>query len=193
MGRRFRLTAGVAVLLITFSTFLAAPAPAAVGAGTIRPGHKPYPGGGTRTVGDGITRGNTNSQLAETVPARIRASWRAQPRLCPGSGNDQLLSTVTVSKITVALDHQASCSFVSAYRTSTGRLLWRKKYLDTRKMVSDGTTLYLWDEDVRADTWIHALRLRDGRPRWTTPGLDQGRDPNLSVGSGVLVTGSVVL
>ncbi|MFD1079636.1 hypothetical protein, partial [Longispora fulva] len=105
-----RVAAGLLVLL-TLSPALPAGA-----ADRIDPGHLPYPKGGTTAIGPGIDVSNENAQLADTVPATIKRSWRASPPGCPGSSGSGATSMSVTKKITVVHDVQYQCGWVSAYK-----------------------------------------------------------------------------
>lgn len=173
--RRSHVLAAVAVAALTLLS------PAAAGAAVgIAPGHLPYPTGGTTSVGDGINAAHENAQLAEDIPASIKPGWHARPPLCPNATGDTLVSTSTVGKVTVAFDEQGQCSYLSAYASATGQLVWRKKFLTGlgHELVSDGTNVYF-----SYDSTLAAFNATTGRQLWSRG----SGDDHFSVGSGVLV------
>ena len=52
--------------------------------------------------------------------------------------------TVTSGRYTIVLHVADGCGFVTAYRTTTGKRLWKKKfYGGPARMVSDGKVVYV--------------------------------------------------
>lgn len=110
---------------------------------SIVPGHLPYPSGGANAIGPGIDSGNQNAQLAESIGSAIKASWHARPPLCPSTDGSDATSFSVAGSRTVVVDRQYQCSWLSAYDTGSGALLWRRQYHFTNTAKIDGSTVYL--------------------------------------------------
>lgn len=161
--RRVRLSVG-ALLAVVLVLLGAAPAQADH---AIRPGHLAYPRGGTIAIGPGTDAANQNAQLAENLPAGLKASWRAQPKLGSSAANSDGHSISVTAQVTVVVDRQYQRSFVSAYATSSGKLLWRRQYHFAYRAIVDGSTVYVsHDNQVTMDDEVDALRLGDGKLLW---------------------------
>ena len=187
---RTRLTIAVILAAIALaSTAVAGPAraldPAPVG-------HLPYPASGTQAVGAGTNDANQNAQLAETLPAEIKASWKAAPPLCPGAAGSEATTVSVAGNITVVLDRQYQCSFLSAYSTSTGALIWRNAYHFAYPQRISGSTVYFQrDNPDTGQTVVEALDLPTGRVIWSSPSGSPTSD--LMVGDGIVSVGVAVL
>ncbi|GAB2592567.1 PQQ-binding-like beta-propeller repeat protein [Microlunatus antarcticus] len=179
-----RVAAGLLVLL-TLSPALPAGA-----ADRIDPGHLPYPKGGTTAIGPGIDVSNENAQLADTVPATIKRSWRASPPGCPGSSGSGATSMSVTKKITVVHDVQYQCGWVSAYKTSSGKPVWRHRYPRSYRAVVVGSTVYVHHHDADDHEVLDALKLSTGRLRWSSAQVGDGswNDYVPAVGSGLVMT-----
>lgn len=175
---------GITAALVLCGALAAGPTSAAE---PIVPGHLPYPAGGTSVLGDGINAGNQNAQLAETIPAQINRSWRAEPPLCPSSGGSSAVS-ISVSGIrTVVVDTQYQCSWLSAYETGTGKLLWRHQYHFAHMAKIDGSRVYLaHDNPETSQMVLDAFNLNTGALLWTSPYVSEYRTV---FGSGVVMGG----
>ncbi|WP_183335716.1 outer membrane protein assembly factor BamB family protein, partial [Microlunatus antarcticus] len=99
-------------------------------------------------------------------------------------------TTATNGKYTTVLS-TATCSRISVYRTSTGKKVWRKAFFEVSSIVSDGTFVYAYTEDVNGNNNIEARRISNGKRQWRHRASSSPR--NLVVGSGVVVNGSQVL
>ena len=161
----------------------------------IVPGHLPYPRHGTTTVGPGIDADASHAQLAESLPATVRASWAALvPQCTPGGTQpDELVSTSTTGALTIAFDRVGICTYVSAYRTSSGKLVWRKLYLFAKSVATGQHTTYVHWLDVNDRAHVDALRTTTGTRRWRATGAYCCSASNLAVGSGVVVNNGLVL
>ncbi|WP_375474624.1 PQQ-binding-like beta-propeller repeat protein [uncultured Jatrophihabitans sp.] len=153
----------------------------------IRPGHSPYPSGGTTVEGLTVDAANQGAQLADDVSYRIKASWRAQPPLCPNAGGDTPASISVVGSRTVVVDLQYQCAYLSAYNTSTGALLWRHKYSaagsESANLING--VLYFTTYDANRDPIVEEVDPATGLLKWSSPdnAYDQAEP---SIGSGVL-------
>jgi hypothetical protein len=176
---------GIATALLLGGALAAGPA--SMAAEPIIPGRLPYPAGGTSVIGDGVDAGNRNAQLAETVPAQINQSWRAEPPRCPQSGGSGAVSISVSGNRTVVVDTQYQCSWLSAYETATGKLLWRHQYHFARMAKIDGSRVYLaHDNPETSATVLDAFNLNTGALLWTTPFASGYRTV---FGSGVVMSG----
>jgi len=180
---------GITVALVLCGSLFAGPASSA--AEPIVPGHLPYPAGGTSVLGDGIDAGNRNAQLAETVPAQINQSWRAEPPLCPSSGGSSAVSISVSGNRTVVVDTQYQCSWLSAYETGTGKLLWRHQYHFAHMAKIDGSRVYLaHDNPETSQMVLDTFNLNTGALLWTSPYVSEYRTV---FGSGVVMGGYYAL
>lgn len=186
MRPRLSLAVMFATVVVAAAT-VAGPASAAVPAPV---GHLPYPAGGTNAVGAGTTVANQNAQLAETLPAKITASWKASPPLCPGTAGSDGVSVSVAGNITVVRDRQFGCSYLSAYTTSTGALLWRNKYNLAGPPNLSGSTIYFQRSKETGGYAIEALSLSTGKLIWSFP---EGSLSSLAVGDGVVSSEQLVL
>ena len=187
--RKWMVAAGTVVLL---AVGLMEAGPSAATTAPIVPGHLPYPSGGTNAIGPGIDSGNQNSQLAETIGSSIKASWHAMPALCPSAGGSDAVSISVAGARTVVVDRQYQCSFLSAYDTATGRLLWRRQYHFAHNAKIDGSTAYL-EYDAANGQVVDAVDLATGKVRWTGPIDDYNGTYALSIGSGLLLNSTWAL
>ena len=162
----------------------------------ITPGHLPYPKRGTTTIGAGIDADASNAQLAENLPATVRQSWAARvPQCTPEGGQpDELVSTSTTGTLTIALDRVNYCAYVSAYKTGSGKLVWRKLYLSASFVATGKHTTYVqWLDIVSDRAYVDALNTTTGKRRWRATGNYCCNGSNLAVGSGVVVNNGIVL
>ena len=179
---------GITAALVLCGALAAGPTSAAE---PIVPGHLPYPAGGTSVMGDGIDAGNQNAQLAETVPAQINRSWRAEPPLCPSAGGSSAVSISVSGNRTVVVDTQYQCSWLSAYETGTGKLLWRHQYHFAHMAKIDGSRVYLaHDNPETSQMVLDAFNLNTGALLWTSPYVSEYRTV---FGSGVVMGGYYAL
>lgn len=153
----------------------------------IVPGHLPYPSGGTNAIGPGIDAANQNAQLAENIGASIKASWHARPPLCPSTGGSGATSFSVAGSRTVVVDRQYQCSWLSAYDTGSGTLLWRRQYHFTNIAKIDGSTVYL-EHDASNGQMVDAIDLATGRVKWTAPDVEGSSTYAFSIGSGLLIS-----
>lgn len=182
--RRWALAAGAALVVAvgmigTGSGSAATP--------SIVPGHLPYPSGGTNAIGPGIDSANQNAQLAESIGYSIKASWHAEPPLCPQTAGSDATSFSVAGSRTVVLDRQYQCSWLSAYNTGTGALLWRHQYHFAYHAKIDGSTVYLERDDATDAVVVDAVDLATGSVKWTAGVGDAYTDHPFSIGSGLLV------
>jgi hypothetical protein len=153
----------------------------------IIPGRLPYPAGGTSVMGDGVDAGNRNAQLAETVPAQIKQSWRAEPPRCPQAAGSPAVSISVSGNRTVVVDTQYQCSWLSAYETATGKLLWRHLFHFASMAKIDGSRVYLAHDNPETNGMVlDAFNLNTGALLWTTPFASGYRTV---FGSGVVMNG----
>lgn len=186
--RRWGIGAIVAVVL---SGGLAA-GPASAAVPPITPGHLPYPAGGTSVMGQGTDSGNRNAQLAETVPAQITKSWSAMPPLCPSSGGSAASSISVSGNRTVVVDRQWNCSWLSAYETGSGKLLWRHAFHFSAQAKIEGSTVYFAHDnpDKPSPDKLDAFDLNTGKLLWST---ETGGKDQVVVGSGLAMSNLVAL
>lgn len=189
-------TALVVVGLLASASWSTTPARAdgpASSSGVIVPTHKTYPSGGTTTVGQGLQRSNSNAQLAESIPAQVRPRWGAAPSAhsCLNEDSELTTRTTATSRKYTAVLSTATCSRISVYRTSSGKKVWRKAFFEVSSIVSDGTLVYAYTEDINGNNAIEALKISSGKRQWRHRASSSPR--NLVVGSGVVVNGSQVL
>lgn len=184
---RLRAASLLTVLLLLVGLLGAAPAAAA---DEIQPGHLPYPEGGTTSVGAGSDLANQNAQLADSVPATVKAGWHKAPRLCPQSGGSGATSMSVTKKITVVNDMQHGCGWVSAYRTSTGKKLWRTLYPRSYRALVVGSTVYVQHRDADGGESLDALKLSTGKRLWSSEHVGDGgyTDYVPAVGSGLVMS-----
>lgn len=175
--------------IVLASTAVAGPASAADPAPV---GHLPYPASGTQAVGAGTNNANQNAQLAETLPAGIKAGWKAAPPLCPGAAGSEATTVSVAGNVTVVLDRQFQCSFLSAYSTSSGTLLWRNAYHFAYPQRVSGSTVYFQHDDpANGQTIVEALALSTGTVIWSS--RSGSATSTLEVGGGIVSVGRVVL
>lgn len=183
---RSTLVALLATLLVLASSLTTNSAAAA---DRIKPGRLPYPTGGTISVGAGVDPGNQNAQLADNLPPTIKRGWRAEPPRCPQAGGSSSTSVSVTKKITVVNDRQYQCSWVSAYATSTGKVLWRRLYHFANRAVVAGSTVYVQHDTQDAGDLLDALSLTTGKLRWSSDYVGDGtyNDYAPAVGSGLVM------
>jgi outer membrane protein assembly factor BamB len=187
--RKLMLAASTVVLL---AVGLIEGGPSAATTAPIVPGHLPYPSGGTNAIGPGIDSGNQNSQLAETIGSSIKASWHAMPALCPSASGSEAASISVAGTRTVVVDRQYQCSFLSAYDTATGKLLWRRQYQFAHNAKIDGSTAYL-EYDGTHGQLVDAVDIATGKVIWTAPVGDYNGTYVISIGSGLLMSSTWAL
>lgn len=166
---------------------------------TITPGHAHYPHGGTTSTGQGLSPSNTNAQLAETIPAKVRRSWAASPKgtACPYNGSEdrEFATTTTATNGTYTVALQAGpCAVITGYRTKSGKRVWARTFPSALALVSDGTYVYVhtWSVvDSDAVDSIVAIKIKSGKVRWAVRTSDEQEE--VVVGSGVVVHGNQVL
>ncbi|MGY4856383.1 outer membrane protein assembly factor BamB family protein [Cryobacterium sp. AP23] len=187
MRTRFSIAVFVAAVVIA-STAVAGPVSAADPAPV---GHVPYPAGGTQALCAGTNAANQNAQLAETLPAEIKASWKASPPLCPSTDGSAATTVSVAGSVTVVLDRQHQCSFLSAYSTSTGSLIWRNDYhFGYPQRISGSTVYFQHDDPANGTTIVEALALSTGKVIWSTA---LSSNSTLEVGGGIVSVGRAVL
>jgi len=186
--RPSRVRMVVTALAVVAGTLVASPATAAP---AIQPTRLPYPAGGTNSIGPGIAEGNASAQLAEKLPAGIKASWSAAPELCPSAGGVTPSSVAVAGSRTVVLEEQYQCASVSTYDTKTGALTWRKQYHFATTAKLTGGMVYVSHDNPTDGSWsVDALDVATGAVRWTEPIIGSKID---SIGSGVLVMDTLML
>lgn len=169
-------------------------APAVATTPPITPGHAPYPPGGTNAIGAGVDSAAQNAQLAESLPSHVYLSWSAQPPLCAGAANSEARSISIEGSRTVVVDRQYQCSFVSAYNTSTGGLLWRRSYHFAGTAQVVGSSVFVaHDNQATGGTYVDALSLSSGGLLWSRPDADPTNQMTLAVGSGLVATPGWIL
>lgn len=181
--------AAIAVAALFIGTFFVPPASAAPP--PIVPGRLAYPAGGTTAVGVGINAANQNAQLAERIPAQIKPGWKAQPPRCPSAATSEASSISVAGARTVVVDRQYQCTWLSAYNTSTGALLWRHKFHFGQMARTEGSRVYFSHDDPNGGTLLDAYDIATGKLLWSS-GHWYGFD-KMSVGSGVLVNDHFVI
>lgn len=182
--RRWALAAGTVVFL---AVGLVGTGSGSAATTAIVPGHLPYPSGGTNAIGPGIDSGNQNAQLAENIGYSIKASWHAEPPLCPQTAGSDATSFSVAGSRTVAVDRQYQCSWLSAYDTATGALLWRRQYHFAQDAKIDGSTVYLEHDDPNGAEVLDAVDLATGKLKWTAPDTDGYTSRVSSIGSGLVL------
>jgi len=166
-----RLRPAVLAVSVLLTAALLPMAPAAGTTPPIVPTHLPYPAGGTSAIGLGVDPANQNAQPADSVPATIKASWHAEPPLCPQAGGSTPSTISVAGSRTVVLDRQYQCAFLSEYNTSTGALIWRKQFGSgdfTGTAAVVGNLVYLEHENATEGTMLNAYDLVTGALRWTS-------------------------
>jgi hypothetical protein len=153
----------------------------------IVPGHLPYPSGGTNAIGPGIDSGNQNAQLAETLGYWLKSSWHARPPLCPSTDGSDATSFSVAGSRTVVVDRQYQCSWLSAYDTGSGALLWRRQYHFAGNAKIDASTVYLGHDATNDGPMVDAVDLATGRVKWTAPAGVESNGEVLTIGSGLLM------
>ncbi len=154
----------------------------------IVPTHLSYPVGGTSVIGLGIDSANQNAQLAESVGAALKPSWRAEPPVCPQSAGSEPNTISVAGSRTVVLDKQYQCSYLSAYNTATGALVWRKQFAAgdfTRTAAVVGDLVYL-EHDNANGTMLNAYDLMSGALKWSSYDGDEYGQLVNSIGSGLV-------
>ena len=154
----------------------------------ITPGHTSYPAAGTTVQGLGIDAANQNAQLAESVPATIKASWHAQAPLCPQAGESVATSISVSGAYTAVVEQQYQCSFLSVYTTSTGALRWRKQWTSRSALTANivGDVVYLEaDNPTNGETDLYAYTLATGALKWQSFDGDYYAQYTTSIGSGI--------
>ncbi|WP_432245720.1 Ig-like domain-containing protein [Arthrobacter sp. G.S.26] len=181
--RRWGIGAIVAVVL---SGGLAA-GPASAVVPPITPGHLPYPAGGTSVMGQGTDSGNRNAQLAETVPAQITKSWKAIPPFCPSSGGSASISISVSGNRTVVVDTQHQCSWLSAYETVSGKLLWRHAFHFSAQAKIVGSKVYFAHDNMQTSSpeTLDAYDISTGKLLWSS---ESGGKDQVVVGSGLAMS-----
>jgi hypothetical protein len=187
---RTRLSiAGFFAAIVVAATAVAGPASASDPAPV---GHLPYPASGTQAVGAGTNAANQNAQLAETLPAEIKASWKAAPQLCPSAAGSDATTVSVAGNVTVVLDRQFQCSFLSAYTTSTGKLIWRNAYHFAYPQRVSGSTVYFQHDDPSSgQTVVEALALSTGKVIWSN--TSGSAASALEIGDGIVSVGVAVI
>jgi outer membrane protein assembly factor BamB len=188
MRTRLPIAVIFAVIVIA-TTAMAGPASASDPAPV---GHLPYPASGTHAVGAGTNDANQNAQLADNLPAHIKASWRAATPLCPSAAGSDATTVSVIGDVTVALERQYQCSFLSAYSTSTGTLIWRNAYHFAYPQRVSGSMIYFQhDNPATGEVVIEALSLATGKVIWSNP--IGSSTSALQVGEGIVSVGIAVL
>ncbi|MHA7145588.1 outer membrane protein assembly factor BamB family protein [Arthrobacter sp. TmT3-37] len=179
---RFRSLTVSSALVLLLAGLVAVPSAQALS--PIVPGREPLPVGGTNVAGAGINALNENAQLAETIPATIKPGWAASPPLCPSAAGSNAASISVAGTRTIVVDRQYQCSYVSAYDTATGALLWRRNYHFAQSARIDGSRIFV-PHDI--DGWVvtDALDLATGKVLWTAP---TGNEYTVTVGGGLVMS-----
>lgn len=176
---------------VGFTVLIAASVPSTAATATtpaIVPTHLSYPVGGTSVIGLGIDSANQNAQLAESVGAALQPSWRAEPPVCQQSAGSGPTSISVAGSLTVVVDEQYQCSYLSAYKTATGVLVWRKKFAGgdfTRTAAVVGGLVYL-EHDGANGTLLNAYDLATGALKWSSYDGDEYGQLVNSIGSGLV-------
>lgn len=159
----------------------------------IAPTRAPYPAGGNVVIGEGNDVANQNAQLTDSMPATVTPSWRNAPPLCPQSGGVSASSISVTAKTTIVTEPQYQCSSVSAYATTTGKLVWRKQYhFAIQATVTRGTVYLLHDDPATSEYRVDALSADTGKRIWAGDLVNGEGGWAVSVGNGHVSNGAAV-
>lgn len=159
----------------------------------LSPGHVAYPQGGTVDAGLGVDPLNQNAQLAESIPATLAPSWHQSPPLCPQSAGSQPSSIAVSGNYTVVVERQYQCVDLAGYSTSTGALLWRKKYHFANSVVTHNSVAFIQHDDPLEGAAVDAISVATGAVLWSAPaGPDLSTSP-VAVGDGLIAINEQVL